>query len=175
MRKEELESGLLQQKRTIVLEGRITDEQAQRIFKQMLLLEGDTTIKLLINSNGGDVEAALSIYELIKGKPVDGVVFQQAHSVAALVLQACRYRIAYPSACIIIHDNQVEMKATAKVLRKHFEEKLAAAEKRQREIYELFAKRTGRSVEEIEKQCQKGTPLTAAEALAFGLVDRVRD
>lgn len=177
MARETLESDLLQQARTIVMEGRINAEEARRIVKQLHLLRvnGDGKIVLFINSNGGDVEPALDIFAAIEqnNARVEGVLFQQAHSVAALILQACGTRSAHRFAKIIIHDNLFNIKGTAKMLQKNATEIIAMAAKRQRMIYEIFAKRTGQPADVIEERCGLETTMTADEAHAFGLIDKI--
>ncbi len=170
----------LLQERKVILEGRIDQEEAKRIRACLLYLvsleDAHAPITLsIVDSSGGDARPGLALYEVISslGTDVCGEVRHEANSIATLVLQACTRRLAHRSASFTIHDNDVEIKGTVKTLRKHFSAALDAAEKRQQKVYEIFAYRTRRSVEEIEEACGKTTRMTAHEAKRFGLIDEV--
>ena len=129
----------------------------------------------IIDSSGGDARPGLALHDFISslGTEVHGIVRHAANSTAALVLQACVRRSAHQDASFTIHDNDVEIKGTVKTLRKHFYAALNAAEKRQERIYEIFAERTRRSMEEIEHACGGSMRMNAHEAMKFGLIDEV--
>lgn len=166
------------QERTIIFEGRINPEVMERIKESLLYLvskDKDAHITLRIIDSSGDVAPGLALWGVISslGTEVRGEVVHEANSIAALVLQACAQRLAYPSAGFTIHDNEVVMKGTVKDFRRHFDGALAAEEKLQREVCEIFAQRINKSVQEIERQCGKAVAMTAKEALEFGLIDKI--
>lgn len=167
----------LSQKRKVFIDGAITHERVRWVNNQLLSLasKSDDPIMLSMHSGGGDVEAGLVLYESIVslGVGVCAVVTKQADCIAALVLQACGKRLARRSASLTLYENHITVRGTVKILRRDLEKFLADAERRQMRIYEIFAQRTGKSVAEIQEQCEKGAPMTADEALAFGLLDKV--
>lgn len=167
----------LLQERKVSIDGPITSDEVRRVSNALIFLasKGSAPILLSIHSGGGDVDAGLVLCELISSLEVkvSAVVPRQADCIAALILQTCAKRIARKSACFILHENQITVRGTVKILRRDFEKFLKDAEQRQMCMYEIFAQRTGKSVDEIQTQCAKGTRMSADEALAFGLLDRV--
>lgn len=178
MRDAGTEALALLQERKIFLHGRINADMARRVNNALIFCaqkDERAPIKLSLHSAGGDVKPGLLLYEVIARLPcqVHAWVPSQADSIAALVLQACARRIARESARITLHETEIVLRGTVRVLRRDIAQFLAREEEEQRKMYDIVAKRTGRVVHEVEEQFKKGTPLSAREALAFGLVDEV--
>lgn len=108
-----LESKLLLSN-TIFLEGEITQEMACDFAKQVILLsrENNTkSIRLIINSNGGEINAGLLIYDIIQNCPVpiETYCFGKAYSMAA-VLFMCGTggRYMFKNSELMLHEPLIE-------------------------------------------------------------------
>lgn len=77
-------------------------------------------ITLYIDSGGGEVQAGLDIYDMIKHSkaPVTGIVYRKANSMASVILQACVKRKAFENAEIIIHDISIR-KSLSELLKRN--------------------------------------------------------
>jgi ATP-dependent Clp protease protease subunit len=164
-------------KRIITIDGEINGDKVIYIKKCLvnLLLQGSPPVKVIISSNGGKVMAGLDIYDLLKlysGKKT-GVIVCEARSMAAVVLQACDYRLATQNAGIMIHNtkggithDELMDEEKIKKLRQEYIDT-------QKRINVLLSVRTGKSIEEIKTQCAKEEDMSAHEAKEFGLIDGV--
>lgn len=164
--------------RIVFVAGQITDELANVIIAQLLLLESEDPqkdISLYINSPGGSVTAGLAIYDTMQYiKPaVQTICIGQAASMGAILLAggADGKRISLPNSRIMIHqprggvEGQVEdiLLQTKEILRlKHL-------------TSEILAHHTKRPVTEVMKDCERDYFMTAQEALAYRLVDKVME
>ena len=152
-------------------------DNIERILAELIIL-GSPDVVLYINTAGGDVSDGLDIYDLIKMYPGEttGIVFRQAASMGAIILQACTRRLAARHSDILIHHisrNRVSLDVfedTSGVKMRELHESL---KKRQQYLYDILVERTGKSLDEIVAACKKDTPMTAEEAKSFGLVDQI--
>lgn len=165
-------------RRVIDLAGEVDIEMAKYTRESLLRLRanGSPDIEVRITSGGGSVEFGLDIYDMVRlyeGK-TRGVVFGQAASMAAVILQACSQRCAAENTRILIHHinrNQVtldDMRQPKKIAKIHEE-----MEQRQKRLYEILSQRTGKSIARIRAVCVKNEDMTARQALDFGLIDHV--
>ena len=161
----------------------ITDEVGTKMLHcaseiiRRLLLSGAPDVNLYISSGGGDVTTGLDIFDLVSTYPgkTTGIVFSQAASMAAIILQACDLRLCTRHGQILIHHisrNRVSFDvlddphgAKMRLLRLDMR-------KRQKKINELLARRTQRPVDEVRKACKLDRFMDVDEAIKFGLVDR---
>jgi ATP-dependent Clp protease, protease subunit len=102
------EYGLDVQKRTVYLDGEINMELAIRTIKNISVLERlskEDPIRLLINSEGGDMVQGFAIIDAIRlsAAPVDGIVCGTAESAAFIILQGCRVRGATANSILMTH------------------------------------------------------------------------
>src|SRR4051794_26916689 len=165
--------------RIIFLGTPVTSEVANLIVAQMIHLESDDPekdISLYINSPGGDVYAGLAIYDTMRyvRSDVQTICFGMAMSMGAILLAGGTKgkRIALPNSKIMIHQGHTsgfEGQATDVEIRAR--EILAL----QRRIEELMAADTGHAPERIHEDTQRDNFMTAEEAQAYGLIDRVVD
>jgi ATP-dependent Clp protease protease subunit len=164
-------SALLLKQRIILLSGPIDDAAANAIAAQLLVLRRESAsepIQLHINSPGGSVIAALAIYDALRlvTSEVATHVIGQAAGTALLI--ACAGTPGQRHAAEHARFAFGEARATADTLPQL--EELARLQARFRE---LLAKHTGQTLERIANDWRQGTRLSAEEAKAFGLVDRV--
>jgi len=144
---------------------------AQLLFLQMSDPKKD--IHLYINSPGGSVTAGLAIYDTMQYLTCDVNTYciGQAASMGAVLLAAGTKgkRFALPNANVMIHQvlGGAEGPASDVEIRVKYMLKL------KQRLNAILAKHTGRSVEQVEKDCDRDNFMSADEAKAYGLVDQV--
>lgn len=169
----------LRKDRILLLVGKITREKAMYIRRQLLSLniQSKEEIKLMIDSPGGEVVAALLLYDtiLLSSAPVTCIVNGKCSSSGVAILQGAKKRLATKHSFFYLHPVAISFErepiTVDKMAEKKFREKLKAAKERQRFIYEILIKRTGRSLKEIKAKEEK--IIFAQEAKDFGLIDEV--
>lgn len=166
----------LLKERVIFLTGEVEDHMADLIVAQLLFLESDNPDKdiyLYINSPGGVVSAGLAIYDTMQYiKPdVCTLCMGQACSMGSFLLAggAQGKRFALPHSRIMIHQPLGGFKGQASDIMIHARE----TERVKQTLTQLLAKHTGKSIDEVMADCDRDNFMTADEALAYGLVDKV--
>ncbi|MEL6138130.1 MAG: ATP-dependent Clp protease proteolytic subunit [Cyanobacteria bacterium J06628_6] len=163
--------------RIIFLTEEVTDGIANAIVAYMLYLDSDDPTKpiyLYINSPGGSVTAGMAIYDTmqyIKSEVVT-ICVGLAASMGSFLLSAGSKgkRLALPHSRIMIHQplggvgrrqaTDIEIEANHIIATK-------------RRLNDLLALHTGQTVEQIEKDTDRDNFMSAAEAVEYGLIDRV--
>ena len=166
----------LLRERIIFVTGQVEDHMASVIVAQLLFLESENPTKdisMYINSPGGVVTAGLSIYDTMQYiKPkVSTVCIGQACSMGSFLLAAGEpgQRVALPNARIMIHQPSGGAQGMASDIEIQAREILRIRAR----MNSLYAKFTGKSIEEIEAAMDRDNFLEADEALKFGLIDKV--
>ena len=166
----------LLKERIIFLGDQVTDASAELIVAQMLFLEGedpDKDIQFYINSPGGSVTAGMAIYDTMQYIKCDvaTICVGMAASMGAFLLSAGTKgkRMALPNAEIMIHQPSAGTQGQITDMAIHMKRLQTIKERMNR----ILAENTGKSVEEVTAACERDNFMTAEEALAFGLVDRV--
>ena len=163
-------------KRIIFLQGELTDETANEIIAQLLFLAAEDLeqdIFLYINSSGGSVTGAVAIYDTIQqiDSDVCTVCVGTAASTGAVLLSSGTKgkRYALPNARIKVQQSSgnIEGKVT--------DIEIAAKEilYQKETINRILAINTDRSQELIEHDTQRDFFLSATEAKAYGLIDKI--
>ena len=162
--------------RIIFLGGEIDDDVAHSIVAQLLFLEADDMekdIMLYINSPGGSVTAGMAIYDTIKYiKPqVSTICIGMAASMAAVLLSsgAKGKRIALPNSEVMIHQALGGAKGQTTDVMIHAQQLLKCKNK----LNAILAQNTGKSLEEVERDCERDHFMDAKEALEYGLIDAI--
>ena len=174
--------------RIVMLNGPVEDQMANSVIAQLLFLESedpDKDILLYINSPGGQVSAGLGIYytmQFIKCD-VSTVVIGQACSMGSFLSQAGAKgkRIVLPESRTMIHRVSSGTRGTSgtvHVQELQFEDAVRSMEeskKVNRRLTELYVRHNtvGKTYEEMSETMKFDTFLTAAEAVAWGLADKV--
>ena len=162
--------------RIIFLGAPIYDDAANIIQAQLLFLESvdaDKDIQLYINSPGGSVSAGLGIYDTMQliSCDVATICTGMAASMGAVLLTAgaAGKRSALPHSRVMIHQPLGGVQGQASDI------EITAREiaKTKRELYEILASHSGKSIEKIEADADRDYWLTATEAQEYGLIDRV--
>jgi ATP-dependent Clp protease, protease subunit len=168
---------LLLRQRIIFLTGQVEDHMASVIIAQLLYLESENPkkeISLYINSPGGVVTSGLAIYDtmqFIKSK-VSTLCIGQAASMGSLLLCAGEkdLRFALPNARIMLHQPSGGFQGQASDIQRHAEDIL----KIKRRLNEIYERHTGQDYDMIERTLDRDHFMTAEEAKAFGIVDKVQ-
>ena len=162
--------------RIIFLGTPIDDQIANLIVAQLLHLESedpDKDISIYVNSPGGSVYAGLAIYDTMQFiKPdVQTICVGIAMSMGALLLAggAKGKRMALPNAKIMIHQVSGGFSGQATDIEIHAREALSI----RRKLDEILALHTGQDLEKVSQDTERDYFMSAEEAKAYGLIDRV--
>ncbi|MCT1657008.1 ATP-dependent Clp protease proteolytic subunit [Brevibacterium luteolum] len=166
----------LLKERIIWLGSEVRDENANAICAQMMLLaaeDPDRDIWLYINSPGGSVTAGMAIYDTMQyiRPDVGTVAMGMAASMGQFLLSsgAKGKRYATPHARILMHQPLGGIGGTATDIK--IQAELILHMKKQ--MAELTAEQTGKSLEQILKDNDRDHWFTADEALDYGFIDKV--
>jgi ATP-dependent Clp protease, protease subunit len=164
--------------RIIILSEAIEDHVSSLVIAQMLFLEAEDPEKdifLYINSPGGVVTSGLAIYDTMQYiKPdVATICIGQAASMGSLLLAAGAKgkRSALPNSRIMIHQPMGGFQGQASDIAIQAKE-ILQIKKRLNEIYALH---TGQPVDKIEQDVDRDFFMTAEDAKAYNLIDKVID
>lgn len=154
----------------------INDDVANIVIAQLLFLDADNPerdIYLYINSPGGVVSAGMAIYDTMQfmRAPVNTICMGMAASMGSFLLAAGTEgkRAALPHARIMIHQPSSGAQGTAADIEIQAREIIYLRGK----LNELLAKHTGQTVEQIETDTDRDRFMSAEEAVAYGLIDKV--
>ncbi len=168
----------LLRERIIFLVGPVNDATANLVVAQLLFLESenpDKEISLYINSPGGSVSAGMSIFDTMNFiKPdVSTLCLGMAASMGAFLLMAGAKgkRFALPNSKIMIHQPLGGAQGQATDIEIHAREILKTRE----QLNRLMAEGTGQPLERINADTERDYFMSAAEAQAYGLIDKVVD
>ena len=160
--------------RVVFLTGEIDDAMADTVVAQILFLESEDNekdISLYINSPGGSVTAGMAIYDtmrLVKCR-IHTICVGQACSMGAILLAGGDLRSALPHSRVMIHQPSGGAKGMASDILITARE----IEKIRTMTAEILARHTGKDVGTIMGDIERDNFMSADEALAYGLVDKV--
>jgi ATP-dependent Clp protease protease subunit len=164
--------------RIVFLGGTLDDAAANLIIAQMLYLSNEDTkndIHFYINSPGGAITAGLAVYDTMQFLRCDVATYciGQAASMAAVLLAGGKAgkRSLLANNRILLHQPLItgELIGPATDLDIEAQEILRLRDR----LYDILANHTGQSSEKVEKDCDRNLWLDAAEAIEYGLADRV--
>jgi ATP-dependent Clp protease protease subunit len=162
----------------IIFLGRsIDDDVASLVIAQMLFLEAENPekdISLYINSPGGVVSAGLAIYDTMEYIKPDVATYcvGQAASMAAVLMAAGQKgkRTLLPNSRILIHQPLISgLQGQQSDIEIHARDMFMLRDR----IDEILALHTGKTKEEVHRDTERDRILTANDALAYGIADRV--
>ena len=162
--------------RIIFLGEEINSVSANLVVAQLLHLESqdaEKDISLYINSPGGEVYSGLAILDTMNFiKPqVSTICVGMAASMAAVLLSAGAKgkRFCLTHSKVMIHQpsggaqgQQTEIEIVAEEIKKT-----------RRELNQILSDASGQSIEKVQSDTERDNYLTAAEALDYGLIDRI--
>ena len=167
----------LLRERIIFIGMPIDDHVASLTIAQLIFLEAEDSqkdINLYINSPGGSVTSGMAIYDTMRYiKPqVATICVGMAASMGAILLAggAQGKRSALPHSKIMIHQPWIGgLQGQTTDIEIHAKEMLKTRDS----LYKILAKHTGKSVEQITKDCDRDYFLTSEEAKEYKLIDNV--
>ena len=162
--------------RIIFLSEEVNDTTASLIVAQLLYLEAqdpDKDIQFYINSPGGVITSGMAIYDTMQYVKCDvsTICIGMAASMGAFLLSAGTKgkRLALPNAEIMIHqpsggaqgqETDIQIQAA----------RIAATKKK---LTEILAANCGKPYDVVAADCERDHFMTAEEALAYGVIDKV--
>ena len=162
--------------RIVFVTGPVDDGIASLITAQLLFLESENPkkeIAMYINSPGGYVHSGLAIYDTMQyiRSPVSTACIGMAASMAALLLAAGEkdMRFATPNSRVMVHQPSGGFRGVASDIERHAMDILATKKR----LNEIYVKHTGQPYETVERTLDRDSFMTASEAQAFGIVDKV--
>jgi ATP-dependent Clp protease, protease subunit len=168
----------LLKERVIFLVGPVMDVTANLVVAQLLFLESenpDKDISFYINSPGGSVSAGLSVYDTMQFiKPdVSTLCMGMAASMGAFLLTAGAKgkRFSLPNSRILIHQPSGGAQGQASDIEIQAKEILYLRER----LNKIMSEKSGQPLERIVKDTDRDTIMSADEAVAYGLIDKVME
>ena len=168
----------LLKERIIFVTGPVEDGMSTLVVAQLLFLEADNPkkeISMYINSPGGVVTSGLAIYDTMQfiRPAVSTLCTGQAASMGSLLLAAGEkdMRFSLPNSRIMVHQPSGGFQGQATDIMLHAQEILNLKKR----LNEIYVKHTGQTYKTIEDALERDKFLTAEDAKAFGLVDKVID
>ncbi|MBR5098392.1 MAG: ATP-dependent Clp protease proteolytic subunit [Spirochaetales bacterium] len=161
--------------RSLLLSGEINKDSADKLIKDLLVLEAESNepVRIFINSPGGDVDAGFAIYDMVRfiSCPVIMIGMGLVASAASLILLAvpAERRIGLPNSSYLIHQPLSEMKGNATDIEIH----AMQLEKMKAKINCIIAEATGMSLDTVTADTDRDHWLDAFEAQKYGLISRV--
>lgn len=162
--------------RIIMLSEEVNDTTASLVVAQLLFLEAqdpDKDIQFYINSPGGSVTAGFAIYDTMQyiKADVSTICIGLAASMGAFLLSAGAKgkRIALPNAEIMIHQPSGGSRGQATDIQIQAEQIL----KMKKRLNQILSENTGKPLDVIERDCERDFFMSAEEAVAYGLIDKV--
>ncbi len=161
--------------RSLLLSGEINKDSADKLIKDLLVLEAESSdpVRIFINSPGGDVDAGFAIYDMVRFVtcPVIMIGMGLVASAASLILLAvpAERRIGLPNSSYLIHQPLSEMKGNATDIEIH----AMQLEKMKAKINCIIAEATGMSLETVTADTDRDHWLDALEAQKYGLISRI--
>jgi ATP-dependent Clp protease protease subunit len=168
----------LLKERIIFIVGPIDDNVANLVVAQMLFLESenaDKDVQLYINSPGGSVTSGLAIYDTMQfiNSEVSTMCIGQAASMGAFLLAggAKGKRYCLPNSRVMIHQPSGGSQGQASDIEIQAKEILFLRER----MNVIMAEHTGKTVEQLAKDTERDNFMTANDALAYGLIDKIQE
>jgi len=166
----------LLKERIIFLGTEINDDVSNLVIAQLLFLQSEDAekdISIYINSPGGVVTAGMAIYDTMQFVkcPITTYCMGQAASMGAVLLAAGTKgkRFALPNSRIMIHQPLGGAQGQATDIEIQTKEIL----RMKKRLNEILSDHTGKPIKTIEKDTDRDFFMSAAEAVAYGLVDEV--
>lgn len=163
--------------RIVFLSEEVNDVTASLVVAQLLYLEAqdaDKEISLYINSPGGSISSGMAIYDTMNFIKCDvsTICIGMAASMGAFLLQAGApgKRMALPNSEIMIHQPLLGgLQGQATDIKIHADHIIRMREK----LNQIMSQRTGQPLEVINRDTERDNFMTAEQARAYGLIDKV--
>jgi len=164
--------------RIVFVGGQIDDEMANTVVAQLLYLSNDdpkADVNVYINSPGGNISAGLAIYDTMQFIRPEICTFcvGMAASMGAVLMAAGDKgkRFILPNSRVLIHQPLIRGVLTGPATELDIEAREII--RLRMRLYEILARHTGQSVEQIERDCDRNKWLNAEEAVEYGCADKI--
>jgi len=164
--------------RIVFVGGQIDDEMANTVVAQLLYLSNEdpkADVNVYINSPGGNISAGLAIYDTMQYiRPgISTFCVGMAASMGAVLMAAGDKgkRFILPNGRVLIHQPLIRGVLTGPATELDIEAREII--RLRRRLYEILARHTGQSVEQIERDCDRNKWLNAEEAVEYGCADKI--
>ena len=174
-KKDEGMGGLILKARTVLVNGQVDQELAQKVISQLIALDADShdPIKVIVCSPGGHVDSGYAIHDIMKyiESPVITIGAGWVASIGVPIFFGAdkENRYSLPSTRFLIHQPSGGAGGQASDIRIEAQEILKIRKK----LNELIAHETGQTVEKIAKDSDRNFWMSAEEALEYGLVPKI--
>lgn len=162
--------------RIIFITGEIDDATANTVVAQLIYLEAknpDKDISIYINSPGGSVTAGMAIYDTMQYVKCDvsTICIGLAASMGAFLLTAGTKgkRFCLPNSEVMIHQPLGGAQGQASDIEITANHIIATKKK----MIKMLSENSGQPISKVEKDVDRDYFMTADEAVAYGLVDKV--
>ena len=162
--------------RQIILSGEVNKELAEKIVKQLFIMEADSSEKpvyIYIDSPGGDVDSGFAIFDAIRfiSCPVYIVGIGLIASAAALILLSVpkENRFGFESSRYLIHQPLSEMRGVATDVEIYAKE----MENTRLVINKVISEQTGQSLEKVTQDTERDYWLSSLQACEYGLISKI--
>lgn len=162
--------------RIIFLGDEVDSYLSNLVIAQMLFLANEdkqADIHLYINSPGGSVYSGMGIYDTMQFVPcpVATYVLGAAASMAAVLSAAGApgKRFVLPHSRVMIHQPLGGARGPATDIKIELDEMMRT----QKQLYQVLARHSGKTLEQITKDCDRNNWMDAEQSVAYGLADRV--
>ena len=162
-------------KRCVSISGEINEESAVDFTDKILdlNLESNEPITVLINSNGGEINSGLLMYDAIVGSkaPIRMICRGKAYSMGAVLFACAKERYMLPNSELMLHQPMLGLRVSGNASSiKSISDSMLETKKK---INSLLAKHTGKTEEEIDKATDFDHYFSPDEAIAFNLCDEI--
>ncbi len=161
--------------RTVLIYGEINQELAERVTKELLLLQelNNDPIKIFINSQGGHVEAGDTIHDMIKFiRPkvnIIGTGWVASAGVTIYLAAEKENRYALPNTRFMIHQPLGGVRGQASDIKIEMEE----IQKTRERINRMISDSTGQEFKKVEKDTDRNFWMGPEEAIEYGIVNKI--
>jgi ATP-dependent Clp protease protease subunit len=168
------------EQRKVFLWGAVTSKSAEDLVEKFLYLETidpGKPITFYIDSPGGSITSGMAVYDTMKliTSPITIVVTGMAASMGSILLSAGKkgQRLIYPHARVLIHQPLITGRMIAPAVDINIQAK--EMERLREELNHILADASGQPMEKIVRDTDRDFYMTAAEAIDYGLADRIVD
>jgi ATP-dependent Clp protease protease subunit len=156
----------------LFIEGEITEATATAFIQNGILLAAKgKPITVILNTNGGDLQAGMNLYDFLTALPDVTTVALKAYSMGAVLFAAGGRRVMLPHSQLMTHGPLISGGVSGSCSSVEAAASVLKAKKAQ--MAKLLARHTGKTVKELNRILSKDTYFNAEEASAFGLCDTV--
>nr|WP_308986014.1 ATP-dependent Clp protease proteolytic subunit [Coraliomargarita sp. SDUM461004] len=166
--------------RKVFLWGEVSDKSARDVTEKLLYLEMEAPgeeITFYINTPGGSITAGMAVYDTMKliSSPIKVVVTGMAASMGSILLCGADKgnRYLYPHSRVLIHQPLISGQMIAVAVDIHIQAQ--EMERLRDELNAILAESSGQPLKKIEKDTDRDFYMTADEAIAYGLADKIID